>query len=45
MREDVNGMEFLAGVKQSVRLELKDMMGGAHRNETVQVSEIGRAHV
>lgn len=31
-------MEFLAGVKQSVRLELKDMMGGAHRNETVQVS-------
>lgn len=31
-------MEFLAGVKQSERLELKDMMGGAHRNETVQVS-------
>ena len=31
-------MEFLAGGRQSLRLEWKDIMGGAHRNETVQVS-------
>ena len=31
-------MEFLADGRQSLRLEWKDIMGGAHRNETVQVS-------
>ena len=31
-------MEFLAGEKKDTRLEWKDIMGGAHRNETVQVS-------
>ena len=31
-------MEFLKGMKKTERLELKDIIGGAHRNETVQVS-------
>ena len=31
-------MEFLKGMKNTERLELKDIIGGAHRNETVQVS-------
>lgn len=31
-------MEFLKGMRKTERLELKDIIGGAHRNETVQVS-------
>jgi len=31
-------VEFLKGMKKTERLELKDIIGGAHRNETVQVS-------
>lgn len=31
-------MKILAGVREGKGLELKDMMGGAHRNVTVQVS-------
>ena len=31
-------MEFLNGMRKTERLELKDIIGGAHRNETVQVS-------
>ena len=29
-------MEFLTGAPKTQRLELKDILGGAHRNETVQ---------
>ena len=31
-------MEFLKGAPKTQRLELKDILGGAHRNETVQVA-------
>ena len=31
-------MEFLKGMRKTERLELKEIIGGAHRNETVQVS-------
>jgi len=31
-------VEFLKGMRKTERLELKDIIGGAHRNETVQVS-------
>lgn len=36
-------MEFLKGMKKTERLELKDIIGGAHRNETVQVSAMVHA--
>ena len=35
--EDVNGMEFLTGARESGQLERKDIMEGGCRNRTVQV--------